>query len=158
MGKMKFLARSWLMVALCLAVLAGCSTLPPTLWVSSTTYAAYALYWQQEVGRTYPGAVMVAVHGRTGPDGRWWVFPDRMQPEPVVDLIARIRVDYPHRTIVMIACNPGGHRLPPSITNVAYALTDVWSEPDSMLDPREATFREFVYGDLAGSLAEFIFQ
>lgn len=153
-----------LLLLLFVAFLAGCASK-----IDHVVYTANAgsspMLWEQEVVKRYPDAVVVFCHGFEEPelpllesiarDGVWRALPDSGQPVPVESIVAQVRQKFPARKIVLLICNPQGERLPAGCTNVAYALRNVWTVPDSAsgidLDARFSV-------DYAGSIFDFVEQ
>lgn len=127
-----------------------------TLILSSDGFHLATDHWEAEVRSEYDDAIVVFTHGNTGPDGRWWAYNDAGM-QPMERLVRRIRNNNPDRQIVLIACNPDGHRL--DAAGVTYARVNVWIWPDRSLRPavdRLREQRELLIGDTAGDLDEFV--
>ena len=102
------------------------------LVIAAEHFNPSTLYWQQEVGRRYDDAVILFVHGNTGPDGQWWAYPSRDLSPPILmrHMVATVRLRHPGRHIVVVACNPGALRDLDHIRGVSYALENVWMIPE----------------------------
>ena len=123
------------------------------LMVMAEMFTPVTLYWEREIERQYPNAVVIMAHGRIGYDGEWRLYPAYFPSITVQDAIARVRVDYPHRRIVLLACNPGGIVI--DNPGVIYATRNVWLIPDSVTFPG-MDFDTLTHEDLVGSLDEMI--
>lgn len=106
--------------------------------------------WEPQIRRRYPNAVVVYSHGVSVAD-RWWIRTNR-GVIPAFTLVEVVRSAYPDRRIVLLVCNPGGHKL--EFPNVSYALRDVWIVPDSSAgrentetDSGVGAFTEFVHNE-----------
>jgi hypothetical protein len=111
--------------------------------------------WHDEVERLYPDSVMIVCHGGSE-GGRWLLQPDHYvrhstgvgipvpdPKRPVEDVYWEYRKKYPDKTIVLVACNPGGHR--PFLPNCVYATAEVWTTPDRARRPGAVgTIHEFL--------------
>ena len=118
-----------------------------------------SLHWKTEVERRYDDAILLLVHGNTGPDGEWWAYPQYEAPLPMRHLVARIRLLNPGKRIVLVACNPGDLKL--DIRNITYARENVWMFPDrnsatnmDAMDRRKNPFDKQTGG--CGSIFEFV--
>lgn len=91
--------------------------------------------WQKEVGRRFSNAVVVLCHGGDFVRGEWIVDsqPGSGHIEKVDDVLQRIKIQYPGRQIVLLACNTG--HLKPATPDVYYAASSVWCVPDRALTP-----------------------
>lgn len=117
-----------------------------------------ALYWQQEVAKYHRDAVVILGHGGPAWDAEQGTLTWHMLDEvarravPTADVVAQVRLNHPHRLIILISCNPIGQRL--GVPRVLYPVKNVWIVPDSMLF---TPFHE-VFGtrNAVGSLDEFV--
>jgi hypothetical protein len=124
--------------------------LTPDVAVRSIVYdpslERYREVWEAEVARRYDSCVLVLVHGDCV-FGVWYaVMPGAAKP--MTDLVAELRLTYPHDRIVLMSCNPCGMVL--DAENVTYANADVWLVPDRVLDPRS-----LIAPDVIGNVYEF---
>jgi hypothetical protein len=110
--------------------------------------------WQDEIASKYPDAVVVCCHGNDD-KGVWSFHPDTviagfrvpLPPIPVEAGVAKLKREYPGRTIVLLTCNPGHHRL--TIPGVVYSLNNVWIEPDKHAAQHDDD-------DATGNIHEFV--
>lgn len=166
--------RSVLLVMLGFVAAVGClnhahrlvkmPTPPPRIdvehWAESIS-DDYVLEWRLEIARRYPDAVIVICHGDDNEKGEWCFYPDKsinfgiglvntpLPPFTVVSGVAKLKAKYPGRTIVLMTCNPGHHRL--TIPGVVYSLESVWLEPDRFQKSRSILHPEHV-----GNIFEFV--
>jgi hypothetical protein len=95
----------------------------------------YAVMWQAEIGRRFPNAVGIFVHGGDFVEGQW-IVGTNLSPHRVSSTVAVVKHYqslYPDRTIVLLACNTGHLKL--GIPGVYYATASVWCVPDRSLTP-----------------------
>lgn len=120
----------------------GCGT--PTSTISHTkqpqvimrvldpTLEPFASMWQAEIGRRFPDAVGVLVHGGDFVEGQWivgdWTYRSDRHVRLATDVVKEAEAMYPGRTVVLLACNPG--HLDLGIPGVYYAHSSVWCVPD----------------------------
>lgn len=74
------------------------------------TLEPFANGWKTEVARRFPDAVVILVHGGNFVEGQWIVegdYASGMHVQPVEDVILKYEKLFPHRPIVLTACNPG---------------------------------------------------
>lgn len=102
--------------------------------VMDPSLEVFAPMWQAEIGRRFPHAVGVLVHGGDFVRGEWIVGVGighhLMRTD---DLVASMKSQYPDRTIVLLACNTGHLQL--RDPDVYYASASVWCVPDRALTP-----------------------
>lgn len=111
---------------------------PVVMEVLDPSLQVFATMWQEEVGRRFPHAVAILVHGGYVVNGQW-IVGVRFGAHYVTaqEVVEYTRQRYPDRTIVLLACNTDHQRL--GIPGVYYAHSSVWCVPDrdvtgSMLD------------------------
>jgi hypothetical protein len=93
--------------------------------------------WQREIGRRFPNAVGVLVHGGDVVAGQWVVGAGfGGHATPVNEIIERYRQRHPTKTIVLLACNTGHVRLT-GHPNTYYFRASVYCIPDRELAPAE---------------------
>lgn len=93
----------------------------------------YAPMWAAEIQRRFPHSVAILCHGGDFVEGEWILGtnPGSRHVERTEDVVRRIVAEYPDRTIVLLACNPGHLRL--NVPGVWYATDSVWCVPDRAL-------------------------
>lgn len=107
---------------------------PVVMDVLDPNLDTFAGMWQQEIGRRFPHAVGILCHGGDFVEGQWIVSAKSYEHiVPVTELVEHVRKQFPDRTIVLLACNPGHLRL--GIPGVYYAHSSVWCVPDRALTP-----------------------
>lgn len=87
------------------------------------------LFWRNAAARdprVHGRPVLYISHGGTR-RGEWYTAPDVGPATPMVAELRTLRKAYPTRQIVVISCNPGGHRV--TVPGVFYATKPVWSVP-----------------------------
>jgi len=134
-------------------------TLDPSL-------AIFAPMWQMEIGRRFPHAVGILVHGADFVEGQWIVGTNiaaGRRVTPVVEIVKHYQRLYPTRTVVLLACNTGHLKL--GIPGVYYAKSSVWCVPDRFLTPEmfenelyrmTLNNRWSAYPDVVGNIYEFV--
>jgi hypothetical protein len=108
---------------------------PVVMVVLDPSLEQYSNVWANEIGRRFPNAVGVLVHGGDFVEDEWIVGtswrPDRHVTR-TVDVVRHYQELYPSRTMVLLACNPGHLKL--GIPGVYYAMSSVWCVPDRAVD------------------------
>lgn len=128
-------------------------TFDPTLF-------QYEDAWKNEIGRRFDHAVGILVHGGDFVQGEWIVGASD-QPwahvRLVSELVERVQKEYPDRTVVLLACNPGHLHL--GIRGVYYSSSNVWCVPDRAVNgdmgPQGYTRWELI-PDTVGNIYEFV--
>jgi hypothetical protein len=99
--------------------------------------------WRDEIGRRFPNAVGVLVHGNDFVEGQWVVGSHarlRRHVTPAREIVAKYRAKYPGRTLVLLACNTGHLNLDGVGRGVFYFKSSVWCVPDRALTPDMAPY------------------
>jgi hypothetical protein len=99
--------------------------------------------WRDEIGRRFPNAVGVLVHGNDFVEGQWVVGSHarlRRHVTPAREIVAKYRAKYPGRTLVLLACNTGHLNLEGVGRGVFYFKSSVWCVPDRALTPDMAPY------------------
>lgn len=94
----------------------------------------YEHFWKAEIARRFHNAVGVFIHGTMLPNGEWvslTEYVDSKTYTPVKLLVRDYQRMYPHRTIVLVSCNPGHVRL--DVPGIYYVHSSVWCIPDRAL-------------------------
>lgn len=127
----------------------------------------YAPLWKAEIGRRFPNAVGILLHGGDFVEGQW-IVGGHISPRhvsPVREIVEHYQKLYPTRTIVLLACNTGHLSL--GIPGVYYAKSSVWCVPDraipiadgfdykATVDGGEVT-RASIDPDVVGNIYEFV--
>lgn len=118
-------------------------------------------YWDLEVQRRFPTAVIIGGHG--GDVLGQWMMIDEATRRPLLikQVVKDVQALYPNRTIVILSCNPDGlqlHNLP----NVYYATESVWMCPERFFGviqrehPEAGTPPELTTDPAVGSIFEFV--
>lgn len=95
----------------------------------------FAPMWRTEIGRRFPNAVGVLVHGGDFVENQWIAgvsFTPR-HVTPMAEVVRFYQAKHPGRTIVLLACNTGHLKL--GIPGVFYAHSSVWCVPDRGITP-----------------------
>jgi hypothetical protein len=95
----------------------------------------YSVFWQKEIGRRFPKAVGILVHGGDFVEGEWIVgtsWARHRHVTPLKTVVQHYQKLYPDRTVVVLACNPGHLKL--GIPGVFYSHSNVWCIPDRALE------------------------
>lgn len=108
-------------------------------------------YWEKEVSRRFPDAVIYVTHGGDFM-GEWAAMDAEGGLERTVDVVHRLQVQYPGRIIVLIECNPGHYHL--KIPGVYHALDSVWFVPDKEADNTQAGRHD--HQEDVGNIYEFV--
>jgi len=134
-------------------------SVPETVWKMRDQWACgnedlmpWVDEWQAEIAYRYEEFFLIMVHGETL-YGEWHVFPDRGGPVPVTALIARFRQRGVEGQIVLVVCNPGGHRL--NVPDVSYATRNVWVVPDRYVNDLFWSMFRDLPEDGIGTIHEF---
>jgi hypothetical protein len=106
---------------------------PVVMEVLDPSLQQYAPMWQREIGRRFPYAVGILVHGGDFVPGQWIAGsdPTHEHVEPMQQVVHRIQARYPDRTVVLVSCNPGHLKL--GIPGVYYGTDSIWCVPDREL-------------------------
>ena len=144
----------------------GCRELPDIIQWSAFPYSPRAgEQWLEEARTRFANPVIFICHGQSewGVDQwgettkTWWVYPDKPRRKQSANEVVRtLKNMYPNRDVVMVVCNPHGHK--PVMAGVWIALHDVWVVPDfyTMMAPG-LSHREIYPGvDAVGSIHEMI--
>lgn len=122
--------------------------------------------WRVEIGRKFHNAVAILVHGGDFLPGEWIVGsqPGSGHVELATDVVKRVQAQYPGRTVILLACNPGHIKL--GIPGVYYATSSVWCIPDRNITDENAESRDAqeILGpsrwqmapDVLGNIYEFV--
>lgn len=110
-----------------------------------------APFWEREVARRFPNALMVISHGGSIIDT--WVMQTPGEPARVVDVVNGLRERYPGRDIVLVVCNPGHHVI--NIEGVHYAMDNVWKYPDKSIPLDQVGRSDTGEEDGIGNIYEF---
>jgi hypothetical protein len=152
-------ARAFTVAVFLLALLAGCNARVPTAPPDAPPISVLSLcdniamadgWWAAELSQRFgPDVLVVSVHGTTR-RGEWWLLPDDDKAVPLhAETVAQtLKLLYPDRPVVFIACNEGGHSL--RVAGVWYAKKIVWTKPGA--DLRWLWFR---WEDGAGDVNDF---
>lgn len=96
--------------------------------------------WRDEIARRFPHSVGVLVHGGDFVRGEWIVGAN-LQPwehvSKIQDIVKQFLAEYPDRTIVVLACNPGHLHL--NMPGVYFAQSSVWCVPDRAITADDFT-------------------
>lgn len=145
--------------------ISGCSSLPlvriqkdasfPQIinWNPSSPEPNGAEAWLRLAQKRWVNPIIFLCHGGDGPDGEWYVFPDKPRTKmPAEDVAQALHNIYPEHDIIFICCNEGQHNL--YTPNVWYARSYVWSTPDP--DVWHKLFPKYNEHTMVGSIWDFV--
>lgn len=113
--------------------------------------------WQAEIGRRFPNAVGLLMHGGNAVEDEWIVSAS-VKPghaSRVKEIVEKYQARHPGRVVVLLACNPGHLKL--GLPGVYYFTDSVWCLPDRSLKPSTESSKatQVISGEIVGGWRGF---